>query len=41
MGQLFQNNRKNEKWDEIKTEFDLIEDQKFFIAQIIHALPSP
>ena len=41
MGRLFQNNRKDKKWDEVKTEFDLIGHEKFFIAQIIHALPSP
>ena len=27
------------KWNELKTEFDLIENEKFLIVQIIHALP--
>ena len=30
---------KTKKWDELKTEFDLIENQNFFIAQITHVLP--
>ena len=38
--QLFQNNQQIRKWDELKTEFDLIENEKFLIAQISHALPS-
>ena len=33
VGQLFQNNQ------QIKTEFDLIENEKFLIVQITHALP--
>ena len=37
--QLFQNNQQIKKWNELKTEFDLIENEKFIIAQIIHALP--
>ena len=40
IGQLFQNNQQIKKWDELKTEFDLIENEKFIIAQITHALPS-
>ena len=40
MGQLFQNNQQIKKWDELKTEFDLIENEKFLIAPITHALPS-
>ena len=39
VGQLFQNNQQIKKWNELKTEFDLIENEKFFIVQIIHALP--
>ena len=39
VGQLFQNNQQIKKWDELKTEFDLIEKEKFLIVQIIHALP--
>ena len=39
MGQLFQNNQQIKNWDELKTEFDLIENEKFFILQITHALP--
>ena len=39
IGQLFQNNQQIKKWDELKTEFDLIENEKFLIVQIIHALP--
>ena len=27
------------KWNELKTEFDLNENEKFLIVQIIHALP--
>ena len=38
-GQLFQNNQQIKKWDEFKTEFDLIENEKFLIVQITHALP--
>ena len=37
--QLFQNNQQIKKWDELKTEFDLIENEKFLMVQIIHALP--
>ena len=40
VGQLFQNNQQIKKWNELKTEFDLIEDEKFLIAQMSHALPS-
>ena len=39
MGQLFQNNQQIKKWNELKTEFDLIENEKFLMVQIIHALP--
>ena len=39
VGQLFQNNQQIKKWNEIKTEFDLIKNEKFLIVQIIHALP--
>ena len=39
VGQLFQNNQQIKKWNELKTEFDLIENEKFLIVQIIHALP--
>ena len=39
VGQLFQNNQQIKKWDELKTEFDLIENEKFLIVQITHALP--
>ena len=39
IGQLFQNNQQIKKWDELKTEFDLIENEKFLIVQITHALP--
>ena len=31
MGQLFQNNQQLRKWNQLKTEFDLIERQKIFI----------
>ena len=40
MGQLFQNNQQIKKWDKLKTELDLIGNEKFLIAQITHALPS-
>ena len=40
MGQLIQNNQQIKEWDELKTEFDLIQNKKFFVAQITHALPS-
>ena len=40
VGQLFQNNQQIKKWEELKTESDLIENKKFLIAQITHALPS-
>ena len=40
MRQLFQNNQQIKKWDELKVEFDLIENEKFLIAQMTHALPS-
>ena len=40
IGQLFQNNHQIKKWDELKTEFDLIENEKFLIVQITHTLPS-
>ena len=39
VSQLFQNNQQIKKWNELKTEYDLIENGKFLIAQIIHALP--
>ena len=38
--QLFQNNQQIKKWDELKTEFDLIENKLFLIVQINHALPN-
>ena len=31
-GQLFQNNQQIQKWDELKTEFNLIENEKFLIV---------
>ena len=40
VGQLFQNNQQIKKWDKLKTEFELIGNEKFLIAQITHALPS-
>ena len=40
MGQLFQNNHRIKKLDEVKIVFDLIENEKFLIALITHALPS-
>ena len=40
MGQLIQNNQQIKEWDELKTEFDLIQNKKFFVGQITHALPS-
>ena len=39
VGQLFQNNQQIKKCEELKTEFDLIEKEKFVIVQITHALP--
>ena len=39
VGQLFQNNQKIKKWDELKTESDLIENEKFLNVQITHSLP--
>ena len=39
VGQLFQNNQQIKKWDELKTESNLIENEKFLIVQIIHVLP--
>ena len=39
VGQLFQNNQQIKNWDQLKTEFDLIENEKFLILQITHALP--
>ena len=39
VGQLFQNNQQLKKWDELKTEFDLIKNGKFLILLITHALP--
>ena len=39
VGQLFQNNKQIKKWDELKTESNLIENEKFLIVQIIHVLP--
>ena len=38
VGQLFQNNQQIKKWDKLKAEFDLIENQKILIVQIAHAL---
>ena len=38
VGQLFQNNQQIKKWDELKTEFDLIENEKILIVKITHAL---
>ena len=35
----FQNNQQIKKWDELKAESDLVENEKFLIVQIIHALP--
>ena len=40
VGQLLQNNQQIKKWDELKTEFDLVKNEKFLIVQITHALPS-
>ena len=40
VGQLFQNNQQIKKWDELTAEFNLIENENFFIDQITHALPS-
>ena len=40
MGQLFQNNKQIKKQDELKTKFDFIENEKFLIGQITHALHS-
>ena len=37
---LFQNSQQSKKWEELKTEFDLIENENFLIVQITHALPS-
>ena len=39
MGQFFQNNQNIKKWEELKTEFDLMENEKFLMVQIINALP--
>ena len=39
VGQPFQNNQQIKTWDELKTESYLIENEKFLIVQIIHALP--
>ena len=39
VGQLFRSNQKIKKWDKLKTEFDLIENEKFLVVQIAHALP--
>ena len=35
VGQLLQNNQQIKKWDEFKIEFDLIQNEKFLIVQII------
>ena len=40
VGQLFQNYQQIKKWVELKTKFDLIENQKFIITQIIHTFPN-
>ena len=39
VGQLLENNQQIKKWNKLKTEFDLIDNEKFLIVQIIHALP--
>ena len=39
VGQLIQNNQQIKNFDELKTEFDLIENKNFLILQITHALP--
>ena len=39
VGQLLQNNQQIKKWDEFKIEFDLIQNEKFLIVQIIQARP--
>ena len=39
-GQPFQNNQQIKKWDELKTGFDLTENEKLPIVQVTHALPS-
>ena len=36
----FKTINKLKKWEEFKTESDLIENEKLLIAQITHALPS-
>ena len=41
VGQLFQNNQQIDKWDELKTDFDLTESEKFLIIQITHVLGVP
>ena len=38
VGQLFQNNQQIKKWDELKPEFDLIENEKFLIVQITESI---
>ena len=40
VGQLFQNNQQIKECHELKTEFDLIENEKLLIFQITHALLS-
>ena len=39
VGQLLENNQQIKKWNKLKTEFDLNDNEKFLIVQIIHALP--
>ena len=36
VGQLFQNNQQFKKWDELKTEFDLIENKKSLRLALFH-----
>ena len=40
VSERFQNNQQIKKWDEFKTEFDLIGNEKLLITQITHALPN-
>ena len=36
-GQLFQNNQQIKKWGELKTEIDLIKNEKSLVVQITHS----
>ena len=36
----FQNNQQIKKWDEFKTEFDFVGNEKLLITQTTHALPN-